>query len=85
MIKMKTVLLASVPFLFDPAGKRTETVTPQFERAELTERRQLSATSTVSDILHHPAFFGYARHILPWDDRPYDEAMRLSDIGGLLP
>ncbi|QCM08637.1 alpha/beta hydrolase (plasmid) [Agrobacterium tumefaciens] len=58
---------------------------PQSERAETTERRRLSATSTVGDLLHHPAFSGYARRILPWDDRPYDEAMRLSDIGGLLP
>lgn len=85
MIKMKTVLLASVPFLFDPAGGRTETAMPQSERAETTERRQLSATSTVGDILRHPAFSGHARRILPWDDRPYDEAMRLSDIDGLLP
>lgn len=85
MIKMKTVLLASVPFLFDPAAGRTETAMPQSERAETTERRQLSATSTVGDILRHPAFCGYAHHILPWDDRRYDEAMRVSGIGGLLP
>ena len=85
MIKMKTVLLASVPFLFDPAGGRSEIAMPQSERTESTERRQLSATSTVGDILRHPAFSGHARRILPWDDRPYDEAMRLSDIGGLLP
>lgn len=85
MIKIKTVLLASVPFLFDPAGGRAETVMPQSERAETTERRRLSATSTIGDVLRHPAFSGYARHILPWDDRLYDEAMRMSDIGGLLP
>ena len=58
---------------------------PQSERAEITERRLLSATSTIGDVLRHPAFSGYARHILPWDDRPYDEAMRVSEIGGLLP
>lgn len=85
MIDMKTVLLASLPLLFDPAAGRTETAMPQSERTENTERRQLSATSTVGDVLRHPAFSGYARHILPWDDRPYDEAMRLSDIGDLLP
>jgi acetyl esterase/lipase len=85
MIDMKTVLLASLPLLFDPAGGRTETVMPQSERAEITERRRLSETSTIGDVLRHPAFSGYARHILPWDDRPYDEAMTLSDIGGLLP
>lgn len=85
MIKMKTVLLASVPFLFDPVGGRTEPTMPRSERAETIERRLLSATSMIGDILRHPAFSGYARHILPWDDRPYDEAMRVSDIGGLLP
>lgn len=58
---------------------------PQSERAEATERRHLSAVSTVGDILHHPAFYGYARRILPWDDRSYDETMSLNGIGGLLP
>ncbi|WP_280171452.1 alpha/beta hydrolase [Agrobacterium pusense] len=83
---IKTFLLAWVPFLFDPTAGRTETATPLSERAETTEqRRLLSATSTIGDVLRHPAFFGYARHIFPWDNRPYDEAMRLSDIGGLLP
>lgn len=85
MIDMTTVLLASLPLLFDPAAGRTETSMPQSERTENTERRQLSATSTVGDILRHPAFTGYSGRILPWDDRPYDEATRLSDIGGLLP
>ncbi len=58
---------------------------PQSERAESTERRHLSATSTVGDILRHPAFSGYADRVLPWDDRSYDETMILSEIGGLLP
>lgn len=55
------------------------------ERSDTTERRQLSATSTVGDILRHPAFNGFARHILPWNDRRYDESMPLSTIDGLLP
>ena len=85
MTCLKTVLLASLPFLFDPAAGRTENTMPQSERAESTERRHLSATSTVGDILDHPAFSGYARRILPWDDRPYDKGMSLSEIGSLLP
>ncbi len=85
MIDMKTVLLASLPLLFDPAAGRTETAMPQSERTVNTERRRLSATSKVGDILRHPAFSGHARRILPWDDRPYGEEMSLSEIGGLLP
>jgi acetyl esterase/lipase len=82
---LRTVLLASLPFLFDPAAGRTESTMPQAEHAESAERGLLSATSTVGDILRHPAFSGYADRVLPWDDRPYDQSMKLSEIGGLLP
>lgn len=82
---LKTILLASLPFLFDPAAGRTESTTPQSGQAQSTERRLLSATSTVGDILRHPAFSGYADRVLPWDDRPYDETMKLNEIGRLLP
>jgi len=44
-----------------------------------------SSQSTIGDILGHPAFAGFARRILPWDDRDYDGSMRLSDIRRLLP
>lgn len=39
----------------------------------------------VGDILQHPAFAGFARLLLPWDDRRYDTTMTLRDIGSLLP
>ncbi|MFC5482706.1 hypothetical protein [Microvirga aerilata] len=45
----------------------------------------LSANSSIRDILNHPAFSGFGRRILPWDDRPCDENMSLADIGSLLP
>jgi acetyl esterase/lipase len=45
----------------------------------------LGVESTVGDLLRHPAFAGFARLILPWDDRGYDEQMPLSGIGSLLP
>lgn len=45
----------------------------------------LSANSSIRDILNHPAFSGFGRRILPWDDRSYDENMPLADIGSLLP
>ncbi len=40
---------------------------------------------SIGDILHHPAFANFGRLILPWDDRAYDENMRLTNIGSLLP
>jgi acetyl esterase/lipase len=45
----------------------------------------LGTSSTIGDILNHPAFAGFGSLILPWDDRSYDESMPLSDIGLLLP
>ena len=45
----------------------------------------LNATDTIGDLLHHPAFAGFGRLILPWDDRTYDENLRLNEIGSLLP
>jgi acetyl esterase/lipase len=50
-----------------------------------TERGHLDATSTLRDLLGHPAFAGFAHLILPWDDRAYDEQMPLTRIGSLLP
>lgn len=46
---------------------------------------QLSTASTIGDLLAHPAFAGHARLLLPWDDRPADPSMPLSEIGSLLP
>jgi hypothetical protein len=45
----------------------------------------LRAESTIGDLLRHPAFAGFARLLLPWDDRPYDETTKLSALGTLLP
>ncbi|MBP1598690.1 MAG: hypothetical protein H6Q05_4067 [Acidobacteria bacterium] len=45
----------------------------------------LGIQSTIRDILRHPSFAGFSRLILPWDDRVYDEDMRLTRIGSLLP
>ena len=45
----------------------------------------LSADGRVRDLLNHPAFAGFGRLLLPWDNRAYDEDMRLSDLGALLP
>jgi acetyl esterase/lipase len=45
----------------------------------------LGVESTIGDLLRHPAFAGFARLILPWDGRAYDEQMPLTRIGSLLP
>ena len=47
--------------------------------------RHVNADDSLRTLLGHPAFAGFARLLLPWDGLRYDEAMRLSDIGSLLP
>jgi acetyl esterase/lipase len=50
-----------------------------------TPAEHLRIDDTVVDVLEHPAFAGFGRLLLPWDDRRYDATMRLSEIGSLLP
>ena len=45
----------------------------------------LRVTGSIGDVLTHPAFVGFGRLLLPWDDRRYDSAMPLKDVGSLLP
>lgn len=45
----------------------------------------LGPANTIGDILTHPAFAGFARRVLPWDDRSYDEGLPLGALGSLLP
>jgi acetyl esterase/lipase len=55
------------------------------DRVKTSRHGHLRADDRIGDILNHPAFEGFGRLILPWDDRAYDEDMRLSHIGALLP
>ncbi|NTJ11538.1 alpha/beta hydrolase [Rhizobium lusitanum] len=55
------------------------------DRLNGTRGALLSPDSTIGDILDQPAFAGFARQILPWDDRAYDANMRLKDIASILP
>ena len=50
-----------------------------------TSAVHLRVDDTVGDMLRHPAFAGFGRLLLPWDDRRVDRAMRLREIGSLLP
>ncbi|PLW76604.1 alpha/beta hydrolase [Cohaesibacter celericrescens] len=45
----------------------------------------LTPDSTISDLLNHPDFRGFARHLLPWADTRYDESLPLRQISRLLP
>lgn len=58
------------------------------ERVEVvrqTAAGRLRVDHTVGDVLKHPAFAGFARLLLPWDDRRYDTTMSLREVGSLLP
>jgi acetyl esterase/lipase len=45
----------------------------------------LRVDDTIGDVLAHPAFAGFGRLLLPWDDRVYETTMRLREIASLLP
>jgi len=53
--------------------------------ASTASAAHLRVSDSVGDLLEHPAFAGFARLLLPWDDRRYDTTMTLSNIGSLLP
>jgi len=50
-----------------------------------SQGRPLTADDTIRELVSHPAFAGFARLLLPWDDRVYESEMRLRHIGALLP
>lgn len=54
-------------------------------RAGRASGTHLRVDDTVGEMLRHPAFAGFGHLLLPWDDRGYDPAMRLRDVGALLP
>jgi acetyl esterase/lipase len=45
----------------------------------------LRVDDTVGDMLEHPAFAGFARLLMPRDDRSYDASLPLRNVGSLLP
>ena len=51
----------------------------------MTSARHLTADDQIMDLLQHPAFSGFVRMILPWDDRAYERDMPLRRISTLLP
>ena len=78
MVRISDVVLcAAVAWL--GAGAENVTVASQMRAVHLR------VDDTVSDLLEHPAFDGFGRLLLPWDDSRYDTTMRLREIGSLLP
>src|SRR5687767_10346235 len=59
--------------------------TEDVELLRQTPAVRLRVDDTVGDVLKHPAFAGFGRLLLPWDDRRYDTTMPLREIGSLLP
>jgi acetyl esterase/lipase len=70
-------LLSATPWVGAAEGQET---TPSKSQAA-----HLRLDDSVDDILEHPAFAGFGRLLLPWDDRRYDHAIPLGNIGSLLP
>lgn len=70
---------------FSATAERNESVPSRGNAGEIVTGGHLSVDHSVQDILNHPAFAGHGRLILPWDDRTYDEDLRLTNIGSLLP
>ena len=62
-----------------------ETAAGQARPLDTSLRSHLTVQSLLSDVLDHPAFAGFSRLILPWDNRAYDRSMPLTEIGSLLP
>jgi acetyl esterase/lipase len=60
----------------------TRTAQTQNDKGAATHLR---ADDTLGQLLKHPAFTGFSRLTLPWDDRKYDETMPISNIKTLLP
>jgi hypothetical protein len=94
MLTTRTPMLALLSISWACAGERVPMQQERgFERARDTGVEPPTTTAEdpftpgdrIGDVLRHPAFQGYASLLLPWDDRSYDEGMRLAEIGSLLP
>ena len=60
-------------------------VASQSVPAGSTPAGHLGVVDSIGGVLTHPAFAGFGRLLLPWDDRRYDTTMLLRNIGALLP
>ena len=87
-IGMLALLLASSHVGGETRGRVVSGGTAREIMKEQTTRRageHLTADDRILDLLNHPAFAGFSRLLLPWDDRGYDNSMRLRNISSRLP
>ena len=66
-------------------GCSVAAIVPSQSGASKAAWGHLRVTDSIGDVLTHPAFSGFGHLLLPWDDRPYDTAMPLRNVGSLLP
>lgn len=79
-----TALAAAV--VLAAVGARAETGAPGQATTEPSPvSAPLTQESSLGELVSHPAFAGFARLLLPWDNRGYDPGMRLSGIAALAP
>ena len=85
----RTALTVFVLVLFiNLPDRRPQAGTPSKGReadVSVGQGDHLGVQNTIGDLLRHPALAGFAHLTLPWGDRKYDEQMRLTRIGSLLP
>lgn len=53
--------------------------------ANTAQGTHLRIDDSIGDLLTHPAFTGFSRLLLPWDDRRLGATMALRNVGSLLP
>lgn len=68
-----------------PAAVTRGTNTKPVVQAADAAARHLATTSTLGELLRHPAFAGHARRLLPRDDVAIDQTLPIERIGSLLP
>lgn len=52
---------------------------------DFAHNAHVTPDTRIADLLRRPAFAGFGRLLLPWDERPVDGSLRLRDAGALLP
>jgi acetyl esterase/lipase len=87
---LKAVGLA-VSFALSPtapayaASEQAITERTAIDRSSSAARLHLKVTDKLRALIEHPAFRGFARQLLPWDNRDYDADLPLNTIETLLP
>jgi hypothetical protein len=89
---LQIVAMLALRFASSHGGETGDRVTSGKTAGEIMKQQasrrageHLTVDDTILDVLNHPAFAGFSRLLLPWDDRTYDNTMRLRNLDALLP